>query len=131
MRIQRATFIVLVSPFLLAILVAYAQWLSVGLPSIPESFQFFSQVHPQGFPLWIGIAHYINLIFIILLIRSGLQILVYHQRLYLNVHGTPGTECIRFTLLAIHPRTSTVDDRSPSPRTRPPCATHAAGMAPP
>jgi thiosulfate reductase cytochrome b subunit len=33
----------------------------------------------------------------VLLVRSGLQILMDHPRLYWNVHCTPGTEWIRFT----------------------------------
>lgn len=37
-----------------------------------------------GFPLWLRLAHYINLLFISLLIRSGLQIAGAHPRLYWN-----------------------------------------------
>jgi sulfoxide reductase catalytic subunit YedY len=37
-----------------------------------------------GFPLWVVFTHYINLIFIVLLIRSGIQILGAHPRLYWN-----------------------------------------------
>ena len=50
-----------------------------------------------GFPHWIGITHYINLIFITLLIRSGIQILAQHPRLYFNDHCTPGSEWLKFT----------------------------------
>jgi Ni,Fe-hydrogenase I cytochrome b subunit len=46
----------------------------------------------QGFPAWLRIAHYVNFLFIVLLIRSGLSILVDHPRLYGNIHCTPGTE---------------------------------------
>ena len=49
MRIQRATLTALATPFLLAILAAYVQWLTVGLPSISQSPQFFSHAHPQDF----------------------------------------------------------------------------------
>ena len=49
------------------------------------------------FPPWIGITHYVNLLFMVLLARSGLQILMDHPRLYWNVHCTPGTEWIAFT----------------------------------
>jgi hypothetical protein len=34
--------------------------------------------------------------FLVLLVRSGLQILMDHPRLYWNVHSTPGTEWLRF-----------------------------------
>jgi hypothetical protein len=37
-----------------------------------------------GFPLWEVLTHYINLLFIGLLIRSGLQIVGAHPRLYWN-----------------------------------------------
>ncbi|HEX6552943.1 MAG TPA: molybdopterin-dependent oxidoreductase [Ktedonobacteraceae bacterium] len=37
-----------------------------------------------GFPIWIRITHYINLLFIGLLIRSGIQIAGAHPRLYWN-----------------------------------------------
>jgi sulfoxide reductase catalytic subunit YedY len=50
-----------------------------------------------GFPLWLRIEHYINIIFIGLLIRSGIQILAAHPRLYWNDNCTPGKEWIRFT----------------------------------
>ena len=44
-----------------------------------------------------GCAHWINLLFMTLLMRSGLQILMDHPRLYWNVHCTPATEWVRFT----------------------------------
>jgi methionine sulfoxide reductase catalytic subunit len=34
-----------------------------------------------GFPIWIRVTHYINLLFIGLLIRSGIQIAGVHPRL--------------------------------------------------
>jgi sulfoxide reductase catalytic subunit YedY len=37
-----------------------------------------------GFPWWVGLTHYINLLFIGLVIRSGLQIAGAHPRLYWN-----------------------------------------------
>ena len=52
---------------------------------------------PYGFAAWIRITHYVNLLFMVLLVRSGLQILMDHPRLYWNVHCTPGSEWIRFT----------------------------------
>ncbi|GCE06040.1 hypothetical protein KDAU_33690 [Dictyobacter aurantiacus] len=50
-----------------------------------------------GFPLWLRITHYINLLFMGLLIRSGIQILAAHPRLYWNDNSTPGKDWIRFT----------------------------------
>ncbi len=51
----------------------------------------------QGFPLWLRLSHYVNLLFIGLLIRSGIEILGAHPRLYWNDGCTPGTEWIKFT----------------------------------
>jgi hypothetical protein len=38
----------------------------------------------------------------ILIIRSGLQILMAHPRLYWNVHCTPGTEWLRLTPVEVY-----------------------------
>lgn len=50
-----------------------------------------------GFPLWLRLTHYINFLFLTLLIRSGIQILSDHPRLYWNKHCTPGSEWLKFT----------------------------------
>jgi sulfoxide reductase catalytic subunit YedY len=50
-----------------------------------------------GFPLWLRLSHYINLLFIGLLIRSGIQILGAHPRLYWHESSKPGKEWIKFT----------------------------------
>jgi methionine sulfoxide reductase catalytic subunit len=49
------------------------------------------------FPYWIRFAHFINIIFITLLIRSGIEILSALPKLYFNDHAKPGTEWIKFT----------------------------------
>ncbi|MGD9895956.1 MAG: molybdopterin-dependent oxidoreductase [Candidatus Methylacidiphilaceae bacterium] len=49
-----------------------------------------------GFPWWLRWQHFFNLFFLTFIIRSGLQILADHPRLYWNVHCTPGTEWFRF-----------------------------------
>ena len=49
-----------------------------------------------GFPWWLRWQHFLNLFFIIFIIRSGIQILADHPRLYWNIHCTPGTEWFRF-----------------------------------
>ncbi len=50
-----------------------------------------------NFPVWLRFAHFINLIFITLLIRSGIEILSSFPKLYWNDHALPGTEWIKFT----------------------------------
>ena len=84
---------------LLPVAVAWIYYLAVGLPEVPV----IPQQPPElandrdGFPAWLRITHYVNFLFIILLLRSGLSILMDHPRLYWNVHCTPGSEWMRFT----------------------------------
>ncbi|MGH9984209.1 MAG: molybdopterin-dependent oxidoreductase [Nitrososphaeraceae archaeon] len=49
------------------------------------------------FPFWIRFAHFINVIFITLVIRSGIEILSALPKLYWNIDARPGTEWIKFT----------------------------------
>jgi methionine sulfoxide reductase catalytic subunit len=49
------------------------------------------------FPIWIRFAHFINLIFITLLIRSGIEILSALPKLYWQDHATSDTEWLKFT----------------------------------
>lgn len=86
MRIQLKTLLLFLLPLVVAVVAAYAQWLFFGLPAIPPGAQPPPVGTPQGFPAWLRLAHYINFLFLILLIRSGLQILFDHPRLYWNVH---------------------------------------------
>ena len=97
MRIRRTTLLLLASPFVLLVLAAYVQWAIVGVPSAPPTVIPETTAEPSGFPTWLRVTHYINFLFIVLLVRSGLQILADHPRLYWNVHCTPGTEWLRLT----------------------------------
>lgn len=49
-----------------------------------------------SFPLWLRTLHWFNVLIMFMMIRSGLQILADHPRLYTSIHSTPGTEVIRF-----------------------------------
>jgi sulfoxide reductase catalytic subunit YedY len=49
------------------------------------------------FPAWLRALHYLNLLLISLLIRSGLEILSAHPKLYLRDDCPPGKELVRFT----------------------------------
>jgi len=51
----------------------------------------------EYFPTWLRITHYINFVFLTLLIRSGIQILADHPKLYSNDNCTPGTEWLKFS----------------------------------
>jgi methionine sulfoxide reductase catalytic subunit len=50
-----------------------------------------------GFFNWVGISHYLNLLLLGFLIRSGLQVLSAHPKLYWNEHCAPGSEWLRLT----------------------------------
>ncbi len=45
-----------------------------------------------GFPAWIRATHFLNIIFISFLIRSGLEILSAHPKLYWNDDCRHGSE---------------------------------------
>ncbi len=99
MHFQFKTLLTLIVPLVLLVIAAWIQWAVAGLPPAPiiPNPAPGAAVEPYGFPGWIRLTHYINLLFIVLLIRSGLQILADHPRLYWNVHCTPGTEWLRLT----------------------------------
>jgi hypothetical protein len=50
-----------------------------------------------GFPWWVRLAHLFNILFLTLLMRSGIEILAAHPKLYLNDDAKPGSESVRFT----------------------------------
>ncbi|KSB88104.1 oxidoreductase [Caulobacter vibrioides] len=72
------------------------------LPAI----QAFIAAHPgvpaaaprveSGFPWWLRIQHALNMLFMMFIMRAGLQILADHPRLYWRRDCTPGTEWFRF-----------------------------------
>jgi sulfoxide reductase catalytic subunit YedY len=55
----------------------------------------FQPTVTTGFPGWLRIMHFLNLLFMIFIIRSGLQILAEHPRLQLDAGSTPGREWLR------------------------------------
>jgi len=82
----------------LIVAVAAAQ----GLRSIPSVQRFIERypgtVEPTGsernagLPLWVGAQHFLTLFLMIFIIRSGMQILSDHPRLYWTRHSTPGKD---------------------------------------
>jgi methionine sulfoxide reductase catalytic subunit len=134
MHIRLKTFLLLVSPLLLSIAAAYVQWGTVGLPALPLTPELTPETaaEPYGFPAWLRVTHYVNFLFLVLLVRSGLQILADHPRLYWNVHCTPGTEWLRLTPVEV-PKdrlwTAKDDSRYLSPWIGLPGYRHTIGMA--
>ena len=82
-------------------LIALAQSLR-ELPSVMA----FIQSHPgiaqsapsvdSGFPWWLQLQHFLNMFFMLFIMRAGLQILADHPRLYWGRDCTPGTDWFRF-----------------------------------
>jgi len=52
---------------------------------------------PLEYPLWLRTTHFFNFLLLSLLVRSGLEILSAHPRLYWNDDCTPGSEWLKFT----------------------------------
>ena len=134
MRIRLRTLLLLVSPLLLLVAAAYIQWGAVGLPALSASPTMTSETAagPYGFPAWLRITHYVNFLFLFLLIRSGLQILMDHPRLYWNIHCTPSSEWLRLTPAEVPTDrvwTAKDDSRHLSPWIGLPGYRHTVGMA--
>lgn len=47
---------------------------------------------PEGLPAWIGWTHFFNLFMMMFIIRTGIQILCDHPRLYFSRNATPGKD---------------------------------------
>ncbi len=132
MPIRIRTLLLLLLPLVLPVAAAYLQWAALGLPTFSPAPQELVDTSPQGFPPWLRITHYVNFLLIILLVRSGLQILMDHPRLYWNVHCTPGTEWLRLTPVKVpldRVWTAKQDSRYLSPWIGLPGYRHTIGMA--
>jgi sulfoxide reductase catalytic subunit YedY len=88
--------------FVLAVIsVAVAQALR-ELPAVQDFLVRYPGVPPSalavttGFPAWLRVQHFLNLLFMAFIIRSGIQVLADHPRLYWKRDCTPGTEWFRF-----------------------------------
>ncbi len=133
MWIRRKALVLLLAPVVLPILAACLQRAFFGLPSLPPTpFELSGAAAPSGFPAWLRVGHFVNFLFLVLLVRSGLQILMDHPRLYGNVHCTPGTEWLRLTPVEV-PRdrvwTAKDDARHLSPWIGLPGYRHTVGIA--
>ncbi len=61
----------------------------------PGTIQSASGRTNAGLPVWVGVQHFFNLFLLIFIIRSGVQILRDHPRLYWTRHSTPGKDWFR------------------------------------
>jgi sulfoxide reductase catalytic subunit YedY len=61
----------------------------------PGTVKSLNAEHDAGFPMWVGAQHFLNLFLMIFIVRSGVQILSDHPRLYWTRHCTPGRDWFR------------------------------------
>lgn len=70
-------------------------WVESFITQYPGTSATFASTVESGFPAWLRWQHLFNIVFMMFLMRAGLQILADHPRLYLNSGSTPGTEWFR------------------------------------
>lgn len=70
-------------------------WMQQFLTDYPGTSSSYVPAVDSGFPWWLRWQHLFNIIFMMFIIRAGLQILADHPRLYLNGGSRPGTEWLR------------------------------------
>jgi hypothetical protein len=85
----------------LIVLIAIAQSLRelAGVRAFIKHYPGIAQAAPSvdsGFPWWLQLQHFVNMFFMLFIIRSGIQILADHPRLYWKRDSTPGTDWFRF-----------------------------------
>jgi DMSO/TMAO reductase YedYZ molybdopterin-dependent catalytic subunit/thiosulfate reductase cytochrome b subunit len=66
----------------------------------------------SGFPWWLQLQHFLNMLFMLFIIRAGLQILADHPRLYWGRDCTPGSDWFRFQVPVPRGRLWTAKDDS-------------------
>ena len=74
----------------------------------------------RAFPLWLIIGHFLNILFMLFLIRSGLEVLSAFPKFYLSDDCTPGKEWLRlthkvFSADAAHPWSSLEEEEAWNP----------------
>lgn len=85
----------------LVLVIAVAQSLRElqSVQAFIEAYPGIAQAAPSvdsGFPWWLQLQHFLNMLFMMFIIRAGIQILADHPRLYWTRDCTPGTEWFRF-----------------------------------
>jgi sulfoxide reductase catalytic subunit YedY len=88
--------------FALAVIAVAAAQALRELPAVQHFLMRYPGVPPSaravtaGFPAWLRLQHFLNLLFMAFIIRAGIQVLADHPRLYWKRDCTPGTEWFRF-----------------------------------
>jgi methionine sulfoxide reductase catalytic subunit len=71
------------------------EWMQGFIERYPGTSKSFASPIYSGFPVWLRWQHLFNIVFMMFIIRAGLQILADHPRLYLNAGCRPGSEWLR------------------------------------
>jgi thiosulfate reductase cytochrome b subunit len=85
----------------LLVLVALAQqlrhydWMKNFIETYPGTSATYAPAVTSGFPAWLRWQHLFNIVFMMFLMRAGIQILADHPRLYLNSGCRPGSAWLR------------------------------------
>ncbi|WP_081281421.1 molybdopterin-dependent oxidoreductase [Mycolicibacterium fortuitum] len=85
----------------LIVVIAVAQqlrqysWMQDFLARYPGTSTSYAPAVTTGFPAWLRWQHFFNIVFMMFILRSGLQVLADHPRLYGNAGCRPGTEWLR------------------------------------
>ena len=74
---------------------AHYEWFHEFIAKYPGTSTQYVQPVESGFPWWLRWQHFFNLLFMMFIIRAGLQILADHPRLYVNSGSKPDTEWMR------------------------------------
>ena len=74
---------------------AQHDWFDEFIAKYPGTSDDYVQPVDTGFPWWLRWQHFLNLLFMMFIIRAGLQILADHPRLYLNSGSRPDSEWLR------------------------------------
>jgi len=69
-------------------------WMQTFIARYPGQGSFQPPVE-TGYPVWLRVMHFLNLTFMLFIIRSGAQILAEHPRLQFDAGSTPGKEWLR------------------------------------
>ncbi|HTY28048.1 MAG TPA: molybdopterin-dependent oxidoreductase [Mycobacterium sp.] len=70
-------------------------WFHEFIARYPGTSTQYVEPVESGFPWWLRWQHFFNLLFMMFIIRAGLQILADHPRLYLNAGSKPDSEWLR------------------------------------
>ena len=83
---------------LFAAIIGVSIWLRT-MPAVDEFIREYSgsvpNDAPQGFPWWLRWQHFLNAIFLVPIVRAGLQIWAGRPRVYWRSPGTPGRDWLR------------------------------------